>query len=94
MDIQDLQTLVERRHSVRGYDESREISDETVRSILDCALGADGGNGAWFGFAVALPFSISWDSNAAYEVTERKSWDRDRPSLFALVCWHVHLGLP
>jgi nitroreductase len=55
MDIQDLQTLVERRHSIRGYDESREISDETVQSILDCALGADGGNGAWFGFAVLGP---------------------------------------
>ena len=35
MDIHDLHALVERRRSIRGYDETREISDETVRSILD-----------------------------------------------------------
>lgn len=46
MNIDDLQTLVERRRVLRGYDESREISEETVRRILDCARWApSGGNG-------------------------------------------------
>jgi nitroreductase len=53
MDIHDLQTLVERRRSIRGYDESREISDETVQSILDCARWApSGGNGQPWEFII------------------------------------------
>lgn len=53
MDIRELQTLVERRRSIRGYDESREISDETVRSILDCARWApSGGNGQPWEFII------------------------------------------
>jgi nitroreductase len=53
MDIQELQTLVERRRSIRGYDESREISDEMLRSILDCARWApSGGNGQPWEFII------------------------------------------
>jgi 5,6-dimethylbenzimidazole synthase len=53
MNIHDLRTLVERRRSIRGYDESREIPDETVRTILDCARWApSGGNGQPWEFVV------------------------------------------
>ena len=53
MDIHDLQTLVERRRSIRGYDEARDVSDELVRSILDCACWApSGGNGQPWEFVV------------------------------------------
>ena len=37
MNIGDLQSLVGQRRSIRGYDGSREVSDETIRTILDCA---------------------------------------------------------
>ena len=53
MDIHDLHALVEQRRSIRGYDESREISKETLRSILDCARWApSGGNGQPWEFVV------------------------------------------
>jgi nitroreductase len=53
MKIDDLHALVEQRRSIRGYDESREISDETVRLILDCARWApSGGNGQPWEFVV------------------------------------------
>ncbi len=53
MDIHDLQTLVERRRSIRGYDEARDVSDELVWSILDCARWApSGGNGQPWEFVV------------------------------------------
>ncbi|HEY7556306.1 MAG TPA: nitroreductase family protein, partial [Candidatus Binatia bacterium] len=46
MKIDDLRTLVERRRSIRGYDESRQVSDAMVKTILDCARWApSGGNG-------------------------------------------------
>jgi nitroreductase len=37
MNIDALRTLVEKRRSIRGYDESREISDGTIQTILDVA---------------------------------------------------------
>jgi nitroreductase len=53
MNINDLHTLVERRRSIRGYDESREVSDQTVRTILDCARWApSGGNGQPWEFVI------------------------------------------
>lgn len=53
MNLHDLQSLVERRRSIRGYDESRTISDQTVRQILDCARWApSGGNGQPWEFIV------------------------------------------
>ena len=39
MNIEALRALVEQRCSIRGYDESRQVSDETVRAILDWADG-------------------------------------------------------
>ena len=53
MNIHDLRALVEQRRSIRGYDENREISDETVRTILDCARWApSGGNGQPWEFVI------------------------------------------
>lgn len=53
MTIEALRALVERRRSIRGYDESREISDDAVNTILDCARWApSGGNGQPWEFIV------------------------------------------
>ena len=53
MKIDDLRSLVEQRRSIRGYDESREIPDEVVYAILDCARWApSGGNGQPWEFIV------------------------------------------
>lgn len=53
MKIQDLQSLVEQRRSIRGYDEKREVSDEMIRTILNCARWApSGGNGQPWEFVI------------------------------------------
>lgn len=53
MTIDDLHTLVRRRHSVRGYDESRPVSEAAIKAILDCARWApSGGNGQPWEFIV------------------------------------------
>lgn len=53
MKIGDFQALVQQRRSVRGYDESRPVSDEAIRAILDCARWApSGGNGQPWEFIV------------------------------------------
>ena len=53
MNIDALRELVIRRRSIRGYDESREVSEEAVRAILDCARWApSGGNGQPWEFVV------------------------------------------
>ena len=53
MNIGDLQSLVEQRRSIRGYDASREVSDETIGTILDCARWApSGGNGQPWEFVI------------------------------------------
>jgi nitroreductase len=53
MTIDDLRALAERRRSIRGYDEHRQVSDEMVRRILDCARWApSGGNGQPWEFIV------------------------------------------
>ena len=53
MNIDELQTLVEQRRSIRGYDEKREVSDETIRTILNCARWApSGGNGQPWEFVI------------------------------------------
>lgn len=52
MTIDDLRALVARRRSIRGYEE-RQVSDEMVRTILDCARWApSGGNGQPWEFVV------------------------------------------
>jgi nitroreductase len=53
MKINDLYALVQQRRSVRGYDESRPVSDEAIKAILDCARWApSGGNGQPWEFIV------------------------------------------
>ncbi|HUF42513.1 MAG TPA: nitroreductase family protein [Verrucomicrobiae bacterium] len=53
MRIDDFRALVEKRRSIRGYDEDRPISEEMVRSILDCARWApSGGNGQPWEFII------------------------------------------
>ena len=53
MNIEELRALVEGRRSTRRYDESRHVSDEIVRTILDCARWApSGGNGQPWEFIV------------------------------------------
>lgn len=46
MTIVELHQLVQQRRSIRGYDASREVSDETIRTILDCARWAQPGGNA------------------------------------------------
>jgi 5,6-dimethylbenzimidazole synthase len=53
MKIDDLYALVERRRSIRGYDESREVSEQAIAMILNCARWApSGGNGQPWEFIV------------------------------------------
>jgi nitroreductase len=53
MKIDDLQALVEQRRSIRGYDETRSVTDEMVGAILNCARWApSGGNGQPWEFVV------------------------------------------
>jgi len=53
MNIEELRSLVQQRRSIRGYDESREIPDEFIKAILDCARWApSGGNGQPWEFIV------------------------------------------
>ena len=53
MHISDLRELAMRRRSIRGYDESREVSEEVIRAILECARWApSGGNGQPWEFIV------------------------------------------
>jgi 5,6-dimethylbenzimidazole synthase len=53
MNIEDLRALVEHRRSIRGYDASREVADDVVRTILDCARWApSGGNGQPWEFII------------------------------------------
>src|SRR5438094_6853280 len=52
MTVSEVRALVEHR-SIRGYDESHEVSDEAIRTILDCARWApSGGNGQPWEFIV------------------------------------------
>jgi nitroreductase len=53
MNIEDLQALVEKRRSTRGCDEDRAVSDDRVRTILECTRWAPpGGNGQPWKFVV------------------------------------------
>jgi len=53
MNVSDFRALVEQRRSIRGYDESHEVPDEAIRTILDCARWApSGGNGQPWEFIV------------------------------------------
>ena len=53
MNISYFRSLVEQRRSIRGYDENREVSEELITTILDCARWApSGGNGQPWEFIV------------------------------------------
>ena len=53
MNIDGLRELAMRRRSIRGYDESREVSEDSVRAILECARWApSGGNGQPWEFII------------------------------------------
>jgi len=53
MNIDALRELVIQRRSTRGYDESREVSEDALRAILGCARWApSGGNGQPWEFIV------------------------------------------
>ena len=53
MQFNDLQSLVEQRRSIRGYDEKRDVTDEQIRTILNCARWApSGGNGQPWEFVI------------------------------------------
>jgi 5,6-dimethylbenzimidazole synthase len=53
MNIKELRALVEQRRSIRGYDANREVADDVVRTILDCARWApSGGNGQPWEFII------------------------------------------
>lgn len=51
--LDDFRELVTRRRSIRGYDKNREVPEEIIRKILDCARWApSGGNGQPWEFIV------------------------------------------
>jgi nitroreductase len=53
MNIEALHSLVQQRRSIRGYDQHRDVTDECIRAILDCARWApSGGNGQPWEFIV------------------------------------------
>jgi nitroreductase len=59
MGIDDLLALAQQRRSIRGYDESRDVADEMVMRILDCARWApSGGNGQPWEFIVVREKSM------------------------------------
>ena len=61
MNIEELQALVEKRRSTRGYDENRTVSVAMIRAILDCARWApSGGNGQPWEFVVVCEQSVRY----------------------------------
>ena len=61
MNIEDLQALVEKRRSTRGYDEDRAVSDDRVRTILECARWRPRwGNGQPWEFVVVREQSVRY----------------------------------
>ena len=53
LNIDELHELAANRRSIRGYDKSKDVSDEVVRKIIDCARWApSGGNGQPWEFIV------------------------------------------
>lgn len=53
LNIDELRQLTTQRRSIRGYDDSREVSEEAIRAILECARWApSGGNGQPWEFVV------------------------------------------
>lgn len=65
MNIEELHRLVQQRRSIRGYDSTREVSDETIRTILDCARWAPSG-----GNAQPWEFIVVRDSAARHKIAD------------------------
>ena len=56
---------MQKRRSIRGYDGSRDVSDETIRTILDCARWAQSG-----GNAQPWEFIVIRDSAVRHKIGE------------------------
>ena len=53
MNMSYFRALVENRRSIRGYDQNRDVADDVLRAILDCARWApSGGNGQPWEFII------------------------------------------
>lgn len=53
LDIEEFHELVMKRRSIRGYDQTRDVPDDLIRKILECARWApSGGNGQPWEFIV------------------------------------------
>jgi nitroreductase len=53
LSIDELHELAQNRRSIRGYDRTKDVPEEMVRRILDCARwGPSGGNGQPWEFIV------------------------------------------
>ena len=73
MNIEELQALVEKRRSIRGYDENRAVSDDMIRTIIDCARWApSGGNGQPWEFVVVPP------RRSLEEIIHHETYDMDK----------------
>jgi nitroreductase len=59
MGISEFRALVEQRRSIRGYDESREVPEELISMILDCARWAPQAATSWSGLTNALSFLMT-----------------------------------
>lgn len=65
LNIDELRELAANRRSIRGYEKDRDVADETVRKILDCARWApSGGNGQPWEFIVIR------DEKTRHEIAE------------------------
>jgi nitroreductase len=65
LNIDELHELAANRRSIRGYDKTRDVPDQVVRKILDCARWApSGGNGQPWEFIVIR------DENTRYQIAD------------------------
>src|SRR5262249_62055232 len=80
MNIEEFRGLVEKRRSTRGYEETREVSDDMIKTILDCARWApSGGNGQpWEFYRRARASSALQDCRLLYEATGAKARNGSR----------------
>jgi hypothetical protein len=73
MNIDALRDLVGQRRSIRGYDEKRDVTDEMIRAILNCARWAHcGGNGQPWEFIVVARGQLTTDQNQKFEYRNPK----------------------
>ena len=76
MNIEELQALVEKRRSTRGYDENRTVSVAMIRAILDCARWApSGGNGQPWEFVAMKQMEQKREMDLAVRGTAKMTGD-------------------